>query len=190
MKSRFPSPQNPAPAAEAPRRRVLLITGDGKGKTTAALGMALRAAGHGLKVCVIQFIKSRRDTGEARVLPLLPGVELHICGKGFVRERGGRVSEAHCEAAREGLRLAAARLRDPAFDMVVLDEICGAVACGLLEASQVRGAVEASSGGKVVVLTGREACPEMIDTADTVSRIESVKHAMDAGFQARRGVEW
>jgi cob(I)alamin adenosyltransferase len=170
--------------------RVILLTGDGKGKTTSALGMVLRAAGHGMRVCVIQFIKERHDTGEVCALRRLPGIELHICGKGFVQERTGSRFEAHCAAAREGLLLAETKLRDDAYDMVVLDEVCGAVALGLLEASKVRGAVEGATGGKVVVLTGRDACPELIGMADTVSRVENVRHAMDSGSPACRGVEW
>ncbi len=172
------------------RRRVILLTGDGKGKTTSALGMVLRAVGHGLKVCVVQFIKGRRDTGEARALALLPGVELHVCGRGFVREREEPVFEVHAEAARDGLRLAAARLRDVAYGMVVLDEICGAVACGLLDAAQLHDALDGASDGMVVVLTGRDASPELIEMADTASRIESIKHAMETGCPAQKGVEW
>ena len=172
------------------KRRVVLLTGDGKGKTTSALGMVLRAAGHSLRVCVIQFIKGRRDTGEARALRLLPGVELHVCGKGFVKESAGPRFEAHREAARAGLRLAEAKLRDDTYDMVVLDEVCGAVALGLLDADQARQAVEGAAGGKIVVLTGRDACPALIEAADTVSRVESVKHGMDSGLPACRGVEW
>lgn len=186
----IPSLQKANGGAAVAARRVVLLTGDGKGKTTAALGMVLRAAGHGLKVCVVQFMKGRRDTGEARALPLLPGVELHVCGKGFVRQREGPVFEAHAEAARDGLRLAAGRLRDAAYGMVVLDEVCGAVACGLLDAAQVCAALDGASAGMVVVLTGRDACPELIETADTVSRIESVKHGMETGCPAQKGVEW
>jgi cob(I)alamin adenosyltransferase len=169
--------------------RIVLLTGDGKGKTTAALGMVLRAVGHGKRVCVVQFIKRRSDTGESRALALLPGVEQHLCGEGFVRPEAGAAFATHAEAAREGLRLAAAKLGDPSYGMVVLDEVCGAVACGLLDSAAVLGAIRGAAPGTTVVLTGRDACPELIGLADTVSRIECVKHGYDAGWPAQEGVE-
>lgn len=171
------------------KNRIVLITGEGKGKTTAALGMALRAAGHGQRVCVVQFIKQCGDTGEARALAGVSGVELHLCGEGFVMVKSGRVFEAHAQAAEAGLRLAAQKLSDPAYGMVVLDEVCGAVACGLLAASAVHEAIQGAAPGTVIVLTGRDACQELIDLADTVSRIDCVKHGMDSGWPAQKGVE-
>ncbi len=171
------------------KNRIVLITGEGKGKTTAALGMVLRAVGHGQRVCVLQFIKRRSDTGEARALAILPEVELHLCGEGFVMTKVGPVFEAHVRAAQVGLRLAVQKLQDTSFSMVVLDEVCGAVAQGLLTSQAVREAVEAAAPGTTVVLTGRDACPELIRLADTVSRIECVKHGMAAGWPAQKGVE-
>ncbi len=171
------------------KNRIVLITGEGKGKTTAALGMVLRAVGHGQRVSVVQFIKRRVDTGEARALAGLPGVELRLCGEGFVRAKTGPAFEAHSQAAEAGLRLAAQKLRDPAYGMVVLDEVCGAVAYGLLAASAVCAAIQSATPGTVIVLTGRDACRELIDLADTVSRIECVKHGMDTGWPAQNGVE-
>jgi len=171
------------------KNRIILITGDGKGKTTSALGMVLRAAGYGQRVCVLQFIKRRGDTGEACALARLPDVELHLCGEGFVVTRSGPGFEAHAHAAQAGLRLAARKLSDPSYGMVVLDEVCGAVAHGLLTAQAVREAVGSAAPGTTVVLTGRSACPELIALADTVSRIECVKHGMDSGWPAQEGVE-
>lgn len=172
-----------------PKNRIVLITGDGKGKTTAAWGMVVRASGHRQRVCVIQFVKGRKDTGEARGLAQLAGVEAHVCGEGFVFPGDGPPAEPHRRAAADGLRLAAARLRDPSYGMVVLDEVCGAVAVGLLSAGEVLEALRAAASGKVIVLTGRDACRELIEVADTVSRVECVKHGMDAGWPAQRGVE-
>ncbi|MEI7900003.1 MAG: cob(I)yrinic acid a,c-diamide adenosyltransferase [bacterium] len=172
------------------KNRIVLITGDGKGKTTAALGMVLRAVGHGLRVCVVQFIKRRSDTGEMRALAVLHGVELHLCGEGFVLTKAGPVFEAHVRAAEAGLLLAAEKLNDPAYGMVVLDEVCGAVAEGLLTAPAVRTAIGHAAPRTVVVLTGRDACQELVDLADTVSRIDCVKHGMADGWLAQEGVEW
>ncbi|HRR33236.1 MAG TPA: cob(I)yrinic acid a,c-diamide adenosyltransferase [Kiritimatiellia bacterium] len=170
--------------------RVILLTGDGKGKTSSALGMVLRAVGHGLRVCVVQFIKRRVDTGEAQALRLLPGVEHLVCGNGFVRERTGEAFEAHARAARDGLARAAERLCDPAYGMVVLDEVCGAVALGLLDVQAVVEALAKAAPGKAVVLTGRDAPPALTALADTVSVVTCVKHAYDHGAPAQRGVEW
>jgi cob(I)alamin adenosyltransferase len=171
------------------KNRIILITGDGKGKTTSALGMVLRAVGHGQQVCLIQFVKARRDTGEARALALLGGVEAHVCGEGFVLPGQGPSVSAHRMAAEAGLMLAAEKLRNPAFGMVVLDEVCGAVALGLLDVQAVRTLLEEAAPGKVIVITGRDACQELVDMADTVSRVECVKHGMHEGWPAQKGVE-
>jgi len=175
---------------QARKNRIVLMTGDGKGKTTAALGMVLRAAGNGIRVCVIQFVKNRQDTGEMRALALLSGVEAHACGAGFVLpEDGVPLRDTHRRAAEAGLALSVAKLRDPAFGMVVLDEVCGAVALGLLDAEKVLDALRAAEPGKVIVLTGRDAGRDFIELADTVSRVECVKHGLNAGWPAQRGVE-
>ena len=153
--------------------------------------MALRAAGHGLRVCVVQFVKSRADTGEVRALALLPGAEVCVCGEGFVRASDGADRRAgHREAAERGLAVAAAKLADGAYGMVVLDEVCCAVAFGLLRAEDVLKAVGGAAPGTVAVLTGRDACERLIGAADTVSRVETVKHGLDAGWPAQAGVEW
>jgi len=169
--------------------RVILLTGDGKGKTTAALGMVLRAAGHGLRVALIHFIKADRDTGETRALARFPEVEVVFCGRGFVRAPSPAQLARHREAAQRGLNLARERLQAPEPAMVVLDEICGAVALGLLDASAVAEAVRNAPPGKIVILTGRQAAPELLALADTVSAIACVRHGMDAGWPAQPGVE-
>lgn len=175
----------------APRakNRIVLITGDGKGKTTSALGMVLRAAGHAQRVCVVQFLKKREDTGEARALALLGGVELHVCGQGFVLPQRGVALAEHRRSAEEGLALAGEKLRDPSLGMVVLDEVCGAVSLGLLQPGAVLEAVRAAAPGKVIVLTGRNACEALVQLADTVSRVECVKHGLSEGWPAQAGVE-
>ena len=158
--------------------RVILLTGDGKGKTTSALGMVLRAAGHGMRVALIHFIKCDRDTGENRALARFPEVEVHFCGCGFVRNP----SPAHLERHR-------AAVQAPEPDMVVLDEICCAVSLGLLDAADVVAAVRIAPAGKIVFLTGRQAAPALVALADTVSDIACVRHGRDAGWPAQPGVE-
>ena len=169
--------------------RVILLTGDGKGKTTSALGMVLRAAGHGLKVALVHFIKNR-ETGETRALARFPEVEVLFCGRGFVRAPSPAQLARHRAAARRGLALARERLQAPEPAMVVLDEICGAVALGLLDAQDVAEAVRSAPPGKIVILTGRQAAPGLLALSDTVSEIACVRHGLEAGWSAQPGVEW
>lgn len=176
--------------SDAPARtRVVLLTGDGKGKTSSALGMVLRAVGNGLQVAFVQFLKRRQDVGELTALQRFPEVHVDVCGRGFVPPPESPRRQAHAEAAVSGLALARRRLAAAEFGMVVLDEVCGAVALGLLDAADVLDAVRAARPGMIVILTGRDACPGLIDLADTVSRIECVKHALDHGWHGQRGVE-
>ena len=173
------------------KTRIVLLTGDGKGKTSSALGMVLRAVGHGLRTSVIQFIKQSTDTGEARALRLLPGVELHVCGNGFVRPSdGGDTWATHCAAAEDGLACARAALADPQIAMVLLDEICEAIALGLLSLQSVLDSVQTATVGKIIILTGRTAPQAFIDLADTVSHIHALKHAFDTHRPAQPGVEF
>ncbi len=173
-----------APAAP----RIILLTGDGKGKTTCALGMALRAAGNGLRVCLIHFIKQRQDVGEAAAWRRFPEVEVHFCGRGFVHRPDARKMAEHRAAAARGLALAAERMQAPETGMVVLDEICGAVALGLIERERLLALLRQARPGLIVVLTGRDACPQLVEMADTVSHIRCVKHGLETGWPAQRGV--
>lgn len=168
--------------------RIIVITGDGKGKTTAALGMALRAAGHGQQVCFVQFIKSDVESGEFKALARIPRIEVHICGAGFVFSREQEHYQHHVDRAQEGLTLLRKKVSGD-YDMIVLDEICGALALGLISVQSVLELIESAADNIVFVLTGRDAPPELIQRADTVSRIECVKHGFDAGIPAQKGVE-
>lgn len=173
-----------------PGPRILLLTGDGKGKTTSALGMVLRAVGHGMRVSVFQFIKSRDDTGEAVALSRFPEVEIVQCGLGFVPPPGNREEYAkHRTAAEDGLKKASENMADPGIHMVILDEICGAVHRDLVSEDAVMAVVSKAHPDMIVVLTGRNATPELIKHADTVSRIDCLKHGMQLGWKAQTGVE-
>ena len=118
-----------------------------------------------------------------------PGLVLAGCAEDPRLEHPGRAVVAHKRAAQAGLAWAAQKLSDPAFGMVVLDEVCGAVALGLVEAHAVCEALCAAAPGTVIVLTGRDACRELVEMADTVSRVECVKHGMNDGWPAQKGVE-
>lgn len=174
--------------ANAPQPgRVLVFTGDGKGKTTAALGLALRAHGHGLRVCIIQFIKSRTDIGEVMAVEALgPGIELFPMGAGFVRQEGG--TPADRARAAEALELARAKMSE--CDVLVLDEINGAVKLKLISVDDLLSLVKDKPRELHIVLTGRDAHPFLIDAADTVTDMTSVKHAYDAGVTAQRGIDF
>ena len=153
-----------------PINRIILLTGKGKGKTSSALGMVLRAVGHNLRVSVIQFVKSCSDTGEARALQHLPGVEHLVCGKGFVTpsdtpEKHGQ----HCRSAAEGLARARQRMENPEIHMVVLDEICSTINLNLLREKDILEMIASASDGKIIILTGRNAPQSLMDIADTVS---------------------
>lgn len=170
--------------------RILIFTGDGKGKTTAALGMALRAHGHGIPVAIIQFVKSDTRTGEFAALNAMDDVEIVVTGLGFVPRPTDPRFEGHRRAAEEGLRMAREAAGSGRYGLVILDEICTAVALKLLAEDAVLGLLRETSPGCNVVLTGRGATERLIGAADTVSEIRAVKHGFDSGRKAQQGVEF
>ena len=169
--------------------RILLFTGDGKGKSTAAFGMLLRAMGHGMKTCVIQFIKGNADVGEILALPRLHQVEILQAGLGFLPKPGDPAIAEHRAAAEAGLRKAQEVIEAARYDLVILDEICVAVQRGLLNETDVIAAVRRARPGSCVVLTGRGATAGLIELADTVTEMRCLKHAMQNGIRAQKGVE-
>lgn len=170
--------------------RILLFTGDGKGKTTAALGMALRAAGHKMRTLTIQFVKSDTTTGEIAASGFLPGMEIIVAGRGFVPKRSNPEFERHREAADAALARAAEAMASGDYDTVILDEIVFAAAAGLLEEEKIIEAIRQASPRTTIVMTGRGATPGLIAIADTVSEIRAVKHGFESGRQAQKGVEY
>ena len=173
--------------SQAPR--ILVFTGDGKGKTTAALGMALRAAGHRMKVAIIQFVKADADVGEVRALANNPQIEITQTGLGFLPSPADPRWAAHCAAAEAGLRKAAESIEAARHDMVILDEVCFAVARGLLKEADLIAVLRRARPGMILVLTGRGATEGLIALADTVTEMRCVKHALQNGVSAQKGVE-
>jgi cob(I)alamin adenosyltransferase len=169
-------------------RRILVFTGNGKGKTTAALGLVLRASGCGLRCRVIQFVKNR-TCGEHDAMEFLPGVRVTMHGLGFVPKEPGPSRHRHVRAANDGWNEALSALADPEVDLLVLDELCTALGLGLLDPSTVAAPI-LSSKVPVVVATGRDAPSQIVDIADTVTEMRMVKHALEDGVPATRGVEW
>ncbi len=166
--------------------QVLVHTGDGKGKTTAALGVALRAAGHGQRVLIVQFIKGSWHYGELDALARLPSIELERVGKGFVGLLDDKLSFAeHQRAAQEGLAQARDKIVSGQYDLVVLDEINNAVQMGLVPVEDVLTLIAQRPPGTSLVLTGRSAHPRLIAAADWVTEMRDVKHPPGA---ARKGI--
>ena len=168
--------------------RILVFTGDGKGKTTAALGLALRAAGHGQAVRIIHFVKQDKSVGELAGLKHLPGVTVEMYGCGFIPKPESRAFARHVEAAQTGLAAARDAI-NAGPDILILDEICGAADKGLLTEGDVLDLLASAPGAMCIVLTGRGATPAIIDAADTVTDMRCVKHAFDVGLDAQKGVE-
>lgn len=174
---------------KAARGLMIVYTGPGKGKTTAALGLALRVIGHGGAVCLVQFMKGR-ETGEVRAARLLPGFAVVQAGReGFVDLANPSAEDRRRALA--GWEEAVGALRRGGQGLVILDEVNVAVACGLLEQEAVLTAVEeACASGVHVVLTGRGAPEEFIARADLVTVMEEVKHPYQRGGAARAGIEY
>ncbi|WP_106419972.1 cob(I)yrinic acid a,c-diamide adenosyltransferase [Salinicola tamaricis] len=175
-------------AADQQRGLLLVFTGNGKGKTTAAWGTVTRALGYGYRVGVVQFIKGLWECGERERLADDPHLEVSIMATGFTWETQNRESDtAACQAVwQDAERL----LADPEVYLVVLDEITYMLKFGYLDIDTVRQAIAARPPEQSVIVTGRNAHRELIEMADTVSEMQDVKHAFDAGIQARRGIDY
>jgi cob(I)alamin adenosyltransferase len=174
-------------AATAQRGVLLVLTGNGKGKSSSAFGMVTRALGHGLRVGVVQFIKGRYATGERAFFRRFPEVSYHVMGEGFTWETQDR--ELDRRAAAAAWDVAVAMLREPAYALIVLDELNIALHHRYLAPSAVLEAVRARPAAQHVVITGRGAPGELIEAADTVTDMRAIKHAFDAGVRAQRGIE-
>ena len=167
---------------------ILVLTGDGKGKTTSALGTVLRASGHGLACCVIQFIKSRTDTGEHLFAAQLPTVEFHTMGKGFVTAKSDR--EVHKASALAALAKAREVIAEGWVSLLVLDEITYALNLKFLDSAEVVALLKGRPPHLHVILTGRACPPEILAIADLVSEIKNVRHPFDHGIAAQKGIDY
>lgn len=171
--------------------RILIFTGDGKGKTTAAMGMVLRASSHGMKIKVVQFLKSDTGSGEIAALENLPGVQFVRRGLGFVpKRRDDPRFDEHQRVAEEGLALAREAVLSDRYDLIVLDEICGAIAAGLLDETAVADLLQQAPASLRLALTGRNAPATLIELADTVTEMRCLKHGLQQGRKAQSGVEF
>jgi len=166
---------------------VQVYTGDGKGKTTAALGLALRAAGAGLKVFIGQFIKMG-DYSEIKALKRFPDL---ICVEqfGLGRFAGGKPSPADIEAARSGMARVREVMASAEYQLIVLEEANVAVTYGLIAVPELLGIINAKPAEMEMVITGRNASPRIIAAADLVTEMKAVKHYFKKGVRARVGIE-
>lgn len=175
-------------AAATESRGILMVyTGNGKGKTTAAFGTATRAVGHQKRVGVIQFIKGEWPNGERNLLEP-HGVEFQVMSTGFTWDTQNRETDtAAClQVWQHGERM----LQDPALDLVILDELTYMVSFDYLPLTEVLEALQQRPAHQSVIITGRGCHREIIELADTVSEMRPVKHAFDAGIQAQQGIDW
>ncbi len=170
------------------RGLVLVHTGPGKGKSSAAFGVLLRALGWGQRAGVVQFIKGKWMTGEKRFFADHPQVDWHTMGEGFTWDTQDR--ERDIAAARAAFARAREMMEDGAHDLVVLDEINIALRYDYLSVEEVIAGLEARADKTAVILTGRDAKPELRAYADLVSEIAAEKHPMSAGIKAQRGIDF
>lgn len=172
---------------------IIVFTGDGKGKTSSALGIALRSCGHNMRVSMIQFVKSVTNSGEELAAQRLkPEFEMLTAGRGFVNIAGDNVSlPEHQRAAEEAFALAQRRITSGYWDVVILDEINVAVGLGLLDVSNVLALLRSKPQKLHVVLTGRDAHADIIALADLVTEMRSLKHPYDDhGMDAQQGIDY
>ncbi|MEB8477282.1 cob(I)yrinic acid a,c-diamide adenosyltransferase [Cronobacter malonaticus] len=174
-------------AAQDERGIVIVFTGNGKGKTTAAFGTVTRAVGHGKKAAVIQFIKGEWPNGERNLLEP-HGVEFQVMATGFTWDTQNRESDtAACQAVwQHGKRM----LADASLDLVVLDELTYMVAYDYLALEEVLKALRERPAHQTVIITGRGCHRDILEYADTVSELRPVKHAFDAGIKAQIGIDY
>jgi len=176
--------------AAAQKRKGLIIvnTGNGKGKTTAALGVALRACGYGMKVTMLQFFKGKWKYGELRSAPKLETLEIRPMGQGFTWE--SKDIEVDKRMVREAWQAASAEILSGKYDLVILDEINYALSYGFLPVEDVVDFLKKKPDMLHVILTGRDARPEIIEIADTVTEMREIKHPFQKGIMAQKGIEF
>ena len=174
-------------AAKKEKGLLLVITGNGKGKSSSAFGMIARSLGHGMKVGVVQFIKGRTDTGEEAFFAPHSDVDWQVMGEGFTWDTQNR--EKDIIAAQKGWAEAQRMLADPSYNLIILDELTYILNYKYLESDSVISDINNRPKMQHVVITGRAASDTLCNNADTVSEIVDVKHAYRAGIKAQLGID-
>jgi len=168
--------------------RIIVNTGNGKGKTTAALGTAFRALGYGYRVCVVQFLKGQGKYGERLMAEKIDNLDWFICGRGFVFKKEN--IEDDRKVAREGFQLAKEKIESDEYDLMILDEITYLPHYHFMDVDKIVETIRRKPRRLSIIITGRDADPKFIEIADTVSLIESVKHGYEQGMKAKKGIEF
>ena len=167
----------------------LILTGEGKGKTTSAVGQAVRARGHGQRVLFIQFMKGRDVIGEVEAVLDFGLFDMIQYGRaGFVNP--SQPLQEDFDLARQGFEKAQNAVRSGKYDMIVLDEILGAVHIDLIKLEDIKFLIQNKPEDLHLILTGRDAHPDLVEMADLVSEVHSVKHPFDQGIEAQEGIEY
>ena len=180
--------------ADQERGVLIVLTGDGKGKSSSGFGTALRCLGHGYKVAIVQFIKGTWECGEKNFLTesifrdAVPQLEYYVMGTGFTWETQN--AELDRQAAEQVWAECEHVLRDPTIHLVLLDELTYMLNFKYLDKEKILTAINNRPANQNVIITGRGAKQYLIDMADTVSEIKAVKHAFDQGVKAQKGIEW
>ena len=171
---------------------VIVYTGNGKGKTTAALGMALRAIGYDHKVCMLQFIKGSWHYGEMDSSKKLePNFELIAVGKGFVGILDDKSTrEEHEKYAEEALRICREKIFSEKYNVIILDEINYAINLGLIDVHEIIKIIQEKPSNLDLVLTGRDAKEEIVGLADLVTEMKEIKHPFKSGIKAKKGIDF
>ena len=173
--------------ADQDKGLLLVLTGNGKGKSSSAFGMVARALGHHIRVGVAQFVKGRSDTGEETFFRRQPEVVWHVLGEGFTWETQDLSRDT--ETGRRAWAVAREMLRDPSLGLIVLDELTYPLRHGWLELDTVLADLNSRPPMQHVVITGRGAPAALCDAADTVTELRDIKHAFRAGIRAQRGID-
>lgn len=171
---------------------LVVYTGNGKGKTTASLGMVIRAIGYNWNVCIIQFVKGSWKYGELKGIKRLePNVELHTVGEGFVGiiDDKKEFSE-HQKAAKEGIDFAIEKINSGKYQLIILDELNVAAQLELVSKDDILRIIEVSKDKQHLVITGRDAPDYLIDEADLVTEMKEIKHPFQDGILAQKGIDW
>ncbi|MEW6982172.1 cob(I)yrinic acid a,c-diamide adenosyltransferase [Colwelliaceae bacterium 6471] len=174
-------------AAQEERGIFIVITGNGKGKSTSGFGTVARAVGHGLKTAVVQFIKGTWECGERNLLEKA-GTEFHVMATGFTWNTQDK--EKDTAAAQLAWQEAKRLLADDSVDVVLLDELTYMVSYKYIDLDEVIDAIVNRPFNQHVIITGRACHRSLLELADTVSEIQSIKHAFDAGIKAQKGIDW
>jgi cob(I)alamin adenosyltransferase len=185
------TPERNGSTEEQERGYIIVLTGNGKGKTTSAMGMAMRAMGHGTKVIMLQFLKGTWRYGELETAKrLAPDFSIHPLGSGFVHVDPENPDPADIETARKAWEICKEALFSGKYGMIIFDEINNAIAYGLLPVDEVLEALKKRPQNLHVVLTGRDAHPRLLEMADLVTEVTEVRHPYRKGAAVRKGIEY